>query len=114
MSGDLLATSFHVDEAEDTFTVNRVQDVEPHLDYAKRLQSETQKSDWGRHVAHIPNIFLEQWLKEEWERGNVNLRMFTPEFDKMIDRKIKDPDWAFLRTDKKESSIAGWSAGLVA
>lgn len=99
---DLLQTQLHLDEADKTFTLNRVQDVEPHLDYNKFLQSLKQTSDWGRHVAHVPNIFLEKWLREEWDRGNVNLRIFTPEFDQLIDSKIKDPDWKFLRTDSQQ------------
>lgn len=101
---DFLKTELHIDEADKTFTLNRVQDVQDHIDYNKALQSETQKSDWGRHVAHIPNIFLEKWLREEWDRGNVNLKIFTPEFDQLIEKKISDPDWKFLRTDKSEAS----------
>src|SRR3954471_3015336 len=93
-------TRLHVDRSEEKFTWERVQDVEPILENNKRLQNLEQKSDWGRHVATIPNIFLEQWLNEEWGRGNSTLRMFTPEFDKMVERKLKDPDWRFLRTDK--------------
>jgi hypothetical protein len=97
-----VATQWDFDEGERTFILNRVQDVEPHLDYNKQLQAEAQKSDWGRHVAHIPNIFLEKWLREEWNKGNVVLRMFTPEFDALIEKKIKDPDWKFLRTDSQQ------------
>lgn len=110
---DLLGTELHIDEAERTLTINRVQDVQDIIDRNKFLQTEAQKSDWGRHVATIPNIFLEKWLREEWDKGNVDLKIFTPEFDLLCEQKLKDPDWKFLRTDKSESSIAGWSAGLV-
>lgn len=111
---DFLGTELHFDAADNSLTINRVQDVEAIIDNNKRLQTETQKSDWGRHVATIPNIFLEKWLREEWDKGNVDLKIFTPEFDLLCEHKLKDPDWKFLRTDKSESSIAGWSAGPVA
>lgn len=97
-----IETILHVDRSENRFTIERVQDVEPHIEYNKFLQTISQKSDWGRHKAHIPNIFLEQWLREEWDRGNVNLRIFTPEFDALIERKIEDPDWKFLRVDSPQ------------
>jgi hypothetical protein len=45
-------------------------------------------------------IFLERWLNEEHGRGNTELRLFTPEFDALIKRKLRDPEWRFLRTDK--------------
>lgn len=93
-------TRIHVDRSEDKFTWERVQDVEPIIERNKQLQNIEQKSDWGRHVATIPNIFLEQWLNEEWGRGNASLRMFTQEFDALVQKKLQDPDWRFLRTDK--------------
>jgi hypothetical protein len=81
-------------------TVERVQDVEDIIERNKALQGEPQRSDWGRHVATIPVIFLERWLNEEHGRGNTELRLFTPEFDALIKRKLRDPEWRFLRTDK--------------
>lgn len=99
--GDI-ATKWSYDEGEDTIVLDRVQDVEPHLDFNKFLQSLKQKSDWGRHVAHIPNIFYEKWLREEWDRGNTHLRPFTPEFDELVERKLQDPDWKFLRVDNAQ------------
>lgn len=102
-------TSLHVDEGAKQFTFKRSQDVEDIIDHNKALQSISQQSDWGRHVAKIPNIFLEQWLNEEYARGNVNLRLFSPEFDKLIARKLQDPDWRFLRVDA-QSHHSGWSA----
>jgi hypothetical protein len=97
-------TKLHVDESAGNFTFQRVQDVEDILDLNKQLQATTQNADWGRHVARIPNIFLEQWLNEEYVRGNVGLRMYTPEFDKLIERKLQDPDWRFLRVDDRAST----------
>jgi hypothetical protein len=80
--------------------VKHVQDVEPILEHNKDLRTQDQRSDWGRHVASIPNVIYVRWLDEEHAKGNTTLRMFTPEFDEIVQRKLADPDWAYLRTDK--------------
>jgi hypothetical protein len=99
MEGDLIGTSLHVDQSERELTINRVQDVEDIIDLNKYLQTVKQQSDWGRHVATIPNIFYEKWLREEHERGNIGLRLYTEDFDRLVEKKLQDPDWKFLRTD---------------
>lgn len=81
-------------------TVHTYQDVEHIIERNKALQGEPQRSDWGRHVATIPNNILLAWLNEEWARGNMSLRLFSQEFDELVARKLRDPDWKFLRTDK--------------
>lgn len=81
-------------------TVHTWQDVEDIIERNKALRSIPQKSDWARHVASIPLNVINQWLQEEWERGNVGLKMSGPEFDALIARKLRDPDWRHLRTDK--------------
>ena len=82
--------------------VRHVQDVEPILERNRKLRSQKQRSDWGRHVAEIPNVILTRWLNEEWARGNVSLRLFGHEMDALVDRKLKDPEWAYLRTDSAQ------------
>jgi hypothetical protein len=77
------------------------QDVEPILENNKRLQNTPQdKKSSFRHVASIPNIFLNRWLNEEYARGNVSIKLFGEEMDQLVERKLKDPDWKWLRTDK--------------
>jgi hypothetical protein len=49
-----------------------------------------------------------KWLDEEHARGNTNLRLFTPEFDAIVRKKLYDPDFAFLRVDKPPLQC-GWS-----
>jgi hypothetical protein len=93
---------FHLDSNGNDFAVEHVQDVEPILERNKELRSVAQRSDWGRHVASIPTVILTRWLNEEWERGNVSIKMFGPEMDALVDRKLKDPDWAWLRTDSAQ------------
>lgn len=96
-----------VDEGEKKLTFVNVQDVEPVLDLNKEDRSEEQASDWGRKIARIPNTVLLQWFYEEQAKGNLTLRMYTEEFDGIIAKKLKDPDWAYLRTDKP-ALITGW------
>ena len=88
-------------------TVFSEDDVEDVLERNKTLRGIEQKSDWGRHIATIPNIIMVQWLNEEWRRGNTGLRYLSKEWDRLVERKLRDPDWAFLRTDAP-SHRKGW------
>ena len=83
-----------------TVIASATQDVEPILEHNRQLRGDAQKSDWGRHVATIPNVILLKWLNEAHARGNTGLRMFTKEFDALVKRKLEDPDWKYLRTDR--------------
>lgn len=98
----------HIDRSENLIHFARWQDVEDIIENNKRLQNTPQKSDWGRHIADIPNIILEQWLNEEHRRGNVSLRPYTKDFDKIIAKKLKDPDWRWLRTDSTAPTSVGY------
>lgn len=93
-----------------TFACERVQDVEPYLEWNAIMRSTEQKSDWGREIAEIPNVILERWFNDEYERGNVSLRMYTKEFGEIVKRKLKDPDWAWLRTDAKFNGMLGFGS----
>lgn len=106
-----MAARIHLDPNGEDLTILHVQDVEPILEWNKASRSEQQGADWGRHVARIPNVIYVKWFDEEHARGNVHLRMFTPEFDLIVQRKLSDPEWAYLRTDRPKLQ-AGWSAGL--
>jgi hypothetical protein len=83
-----------------TVIASATQDVEPILQRNAQLRSERQRGDWGRQVATIPNVILLRWLNEEHARGNSGLRMFTSEFDALVARKLADPQWKYLRTDR--------------
>jgi hypothetical protein len=83
-----------------TVIAGATQDVEPILKRNQRLRGAPQTSDWGRHVATIPNVVLLKWLNEEHARGNTALRLFTKEFDELVERKLADPEWKYLRTDR--------------
>lgn len=96
------------DAGERTFTFVRTQDVEPILEQNKEYRSQEQHSDWGRHIASVPLVVIEQWLHEEWNNGNTGIKWGDEEFDRLLKRKLEDPDNAYLRTDKK-APIAGWT-----
>lgn len=98
-----------VDEGEKRLTFVNVQDVEPILELNKEDRSEAVSSDWGRRVARIPNVTLLEWFYAEQAKGNTSLQMYSEEFDRIIAKKLADPDWAYLRTDKKPSIITGFS-----
>ncbi len=73
-------------------------DVADVLDHNQKLRALPQESDWGRHVASIPPIVIVKWLNDERARGN-DIKLFSEEFNRLVERKLKDPDWAYLRTD---------------
>jgi len=99
-----METRVTLDRSERLIVAETMQDVEPILERNKALRSEPQpprrRGDWGRHVATIPNVILVKWLNEEHARGNVALRLFSKEFDAVIARKLRDPEWRYLRVDK--------------
>lgn len=95
-----MRTDLILDHNEKRIVAYTEQDCDPILEHNKLLRSMPQKSDWGRHIASIPNVILTKWLNEEYARGNVSLRMFSKEFDALVARKLRDPEWAYLRVDK--------------
>jgi len=94
-----MRTDLLLDRTDKTIVASTWQDVAPILARNKALRREPQRSDWGRHIATIPNVILVQWLNEEYARGNVGLRLFGKEFDALIARKLRDPEWRELRVD---------------
>lgn len=81
--------------------VHRVQNVEPYLEdniaeynshsdyrpYAKKSRSHLRK------IADIPNIVVEQWLKE-----GVNIFSADPDMQRKVRRKLDDYTFKKLRT----------------
>jgi hypothetical protein len=97
-----MRTEFLLDRGERKVVAVSTQDVEPILARNKARRAESQRGhDCARLVADIPAVILVQWLNEEYARGNTHLRLFTREFtDTVVRRKLQDPEWRYLRTDK--------------
>jgi hypothetical protein len=87
----------HLDRDGRSLTIEHLQDVEPILERNKALRAEPQRSDWGRHIASIPNVILVRWMNED---GVNVLGLSGEEWDKFLRRKLDDPDWRHLRVDK--------------
>jgi hypothetical protein len=98
----------HLDGDGRGLVIEQIQDVAPVLRWNQESRRDEQRSDWGRHVARVPNVIYVKWLNEEHARGNTALRLFTPEFDLIVQSKLDDPDWAYLRTDRPKLQ-AGWT-----
>jgi hypothetical protein len=95
-----IITRVHSDPSERKYHFERFQDVEDIVENNKRLQSIEQKSDWGRHVASVPLIFIEKELNREHARGNIHLRYLGPGFDDWYKRTfIDNPEYRDFRTD---------------
>jgi hypothetical protein len=97
----------YIDEGERCLTFVNVQDVEPILDLNKENRSEDQHSDWGRHTHRIPNIVLLNWFYDEHRKGNTTLQMYSPEWDRLVAKKLQDPDYAYLKVEKPKLQT-GW------
>lgn len=90
------ATGIEIDESSDKLVIHTRQEVSAILDHNKAFKNSgldgyTPSRDM-RHVASIPPIILDKWLKEEgirwWDSAD------TPK----LMSKLDDPDWSHLRT----------------
>jgi hypothetical protein len=82
------------DPHDDVLTVRRCQDVEPFLKDNARLRNSGDgysPSRELRHVAHVPNIIIEQWLK-------AGIDIYDPNDADKVDALLDSPDYAYLRT----------------
>jgi len=102
-----VSTRIHLDPNGRDLVIECTQDVEDILARNNALRGQEQRSEWGRHIASIPCVILEKWLNEEAARGNTTIRWGSREFDALIAMKLRDPDWAYLRTDKP-ALMMGW------
>ena len=82
------------EEDGDRLIIKSTQDVEAILAHNRMLQVDTTKTRTKemRHVASIPNIVIEQWIKE-------GINLFKKEDWGRVKKKLNDPDYKYLRTD---------------
>lgn len=93
-------TRHHFDASERVHVWERVQDVEPILEFNKAHQSEDQGFAPTFHfIGQIPNVMIEKWLVED----GIDYRelMSTDGLERIIKKKLRDPDYAWLRTTSK-------------
>ena len=82
------------DHTTDQLVIRRTQDCNPILEHNKEQALWTDgytPSREMRRVAQIPNIIVEQWMKE-----GVNI--FDDNCWPEIRRRLNDPEWRHLRT----------------
>lgn len=78
--------------------VHRVQDVEPYLDANKAELRDFKPSKNRRKVAEIPNIIVEQWLKE-------GINIFDRNHAQAVQRKLNSNEFAYLRTSPGKCKV---------
>jgi hypothetical protein len=103
----VMERKLYVDGGDKCITFVNVQDVEPILDQNKERRSQDQNSDWRRHTHTIPNVVSLQWFYDEHAKGNTTLRMFSDEWYQLVEKKLADPDYFYLRVDKPKLQM-GW------
>lgn len=104
---DLLETEFDpisgikeetwYDEMEDQLVIRREADVELDLNFNKASYNSFRhpefKNQVFNHVASIPNIVIEQWLKED-----PPLNLYNPAHKDRLLKRLNEPEWRYLRT----------------
>lgn len=82
---------------EKKLVIKRTQDVEPFIEASKKAMA--QETSWRPfaapgdkmyRVASIPNIIVEQWLKEGFD-------IFDPSNEKALMKRLNSPEWKHLR-----------------
>ena len=80
--------------------VRRTQDVEPYLEANKRARNAFQARRGAniRQVAEIPNVVIEQWLRE-------GINVFDPNDAKKVQQRLNSNEWAYLRTSTGRCAV---------
>jgi hypothetical protein len=92
-------SAFHYDHESDTMVFETVQDVLPYIENNKanynRSDAFTRWKPEMVEVADIPNVVVEQWLRED---PPLNIFKNDPETRKEVRRRLNSPEWRYLRT----------------
>lgn len=111
MSTDSFEIKTEIKANNGELTVYREQDVEPVLNANRAALNEvTSWRPFGsgrkdvsiRKVADIPNIVVEQWLKE-----GLNIFSPDPDMQKKFRQKLNSPEWRYLRTFPGKIRVTG-------
>lgn len=89
--------TLHHDESADTFVIQRVEDVEPVLEWAKGRYNEgiANRHSEFRQIAEVPYSVLDIWGKA---RGLPDGWYFKKEFDHLVMDAVHDRDLSGFRT----------------
>ena len=90
----------HFDASERVHVFERVQDVEDIIEWNKAFQTVDQgRAETFHMIGQIPNILIEKWLIED----GIEYRelMSGDGLERIIKKKLRDPDYAWLRTTSK-------------
>lgn len=87
---------FHWDDVEETTSIESIQDVIPHLEVNKQLYNNDDYKRRGYkqdmvHVAQIPLVVIEKWLRE-------GIDVYNPDHWTAVRKKLNHPDFLYLRT----------------
>lgn len=93
-----LATAINARNGE--LVVKRVQDTTPYLEANKRERNDFQSMRGARmrKVAEIPNIVVEQWLKQ-------GINIFNRNDAKKIQQLLNSNEYAYLRTSTGKCKV---------
>ena len=92
-----IAETLHFDDSENTFTINRTDDIEPVINANKRAQVDGDgfsPSREMRHVARIPVVVYQEWCRRE------GVDVLKVEHRGLLKRLLNDPDNHFLRVSE--------------
>ena len=92
--------TYYWDDVEG-MTIKHSYDVTDIIESNKRRANASLDQRFGNemlhHFADIPNVVIEQWMKE-----GLDVFSQDPSMKKAILRKIHDPEWRYLRTTVKK------------
>lgn len=86
-----IVTTYDYSYSDDVLVTERIQDVEPIIEDNKRIMREVKPGKDFRLAASIPNIVIEQWLKE-------GINVYKREDWPAVRRRLNDPEYQYLRT----------------
>ena len=97
----------HISVKDGKVNVLRTHDAEPIVEANKEAQKDPGRGFWknkaARRIGTIPPVLFERFLKEEFGAALVKMKPMERHraIMKMLHKKLRDPDWRWLRTVDK-------------
>ena len=101
------APQTHISVQDGKVHVLRTQDAEAIIEDNKDAQKDDARGFWknkaARRIGHVPNVLFERFLHEEFGVALVKMKPMERHraIMKMLHKKLRDPDWRWLRTVDK-------------